>query len=161
MSNEQRYYKEAGEVSKTGKTYVRVSKSGRKYYHNPTRYKEIKEEKIQKILAEGGNPPARAYEHKNQRSKSICYDPDSESYMRYFEKKVELRKEYPSWVHMKRDEYREYFKRLWDLILFDEDFQHWLKVDSKTIEEKRTDEWWEEKKRKDADYDGRGDEYGY
>jgi len=40
-----------------------------------------------------------------------------------------------------------------------EDFQQWLKVDSKTLAERQEDQWWEERKEKDKNYDGRGDEY--
>lgn len=159
MSKQQRYYREDGEVSKTGRTIVRTSKSGRKYYHNPTKYKEIKEAKERKILEEGGEPARAQYEHSNQRSKPICQDKDSEAYMRYYEKKLEIRNEYPNWVHMKRAQYREYFNRLWDLMMHGEDFQHWFRVDSKTQKERDEDEWWVERKKKDEDYNGRGDEY--
>jgi len=157
MSKQQRYYREDGEVSKSGKTIVRTSKSGRKYYHNPTKYRERKEEEQRKIMEKGGEPTRKPYEHTKQRSTPICSDPKSEAYMRYYEKKKEIRSEYPNWVHMKRDQYREYYKRIWNLILFDEDFQQWFRVDSKTLAEKEEDQWWEERKRKDENYDGRGD----
>jgi hypothetical protein len=159
MNKGQRYFAEEGHRSKSGKTVVRISKGGRKYYHNPTKYREIKEEKIQKIIEEGGEAPSNGYEHINQRTKSICYDEKSPAYMRYYYKKEEIRNGYPKWVFMSREQHRDYFTKIWDLMMYGEDFQQWLRVDSKTLEEKRSDEWWEERKRKDLDYDGRGDEY--
>lgn len=159
MSNQQRYFAEEGHRSKSGKTVVRISKGGRKYYHNPTQYREKKEEKIQKIREEGGDVSSYGYEHINQRVKSIAYDEKSDAYMRYFHKKEEIRNRYPKWVFMSRDQHKEYFSKIWELITYGEDFQQWLRVDAKTQAERQEDEWWEERKRKDLDYDGRGDEY--
>jgi hypothetical protein len=156
MSNQQRYFAEEGHRSKSGKTIVRISKGGRKYYHNPTQYREKKEEKLKEL---GINESIGRHEYPNQRLKSICYDESSDAYMRYFHKKEEIRNGYPKWVFMSRDQHNEYFSKVWELMMYGEDFQQWLRVDSKTLAERQQDEWWEERKRKDLDYDGRGDEY--
>jgi hypothetical protein len=156
MNKGQRYFAEEGHRSKSGKTVVRISKGGRKYYHNPTQYREKKEEKLKEL---GITESVGRHEYPNQRLKSIAYDEKSDAYMRYFEKKVKIRNQYPKWVFMSRDQHREYFSKIWDLLLNDSDWNEWLRVDSKTQAEIQEDEWWEERKRKDLNYDGRGDEY--
>lgn len=154
MSNQNRYNAEEGHRSKTGKTFVRVAKSGRVYYHNPTAYKDKKAEERKKLEAEGRQLRG---EYDSQRVKPLCYDEKHPAYMRYFEKKVQIRSEYPNWVWMTREECREYYKRIWDL-MGEEDFKEW-KWDTRTMEERTKDEWWREKDEKDRNYDGTGDEY--
>lgn len=84
-----------------------------------------------------------------------------EHYLRYVQKKKELREEYKTWTRMNRNEWLEYYKRLGDLMFNDEDFQHYFKESKKLFEEKILDEWWEKQKQKEEDYDGRSDEYAW
>lgn len=139
------------------KTHLRISKSGRKYWWNPDAYKQriqkenvLREKEGKKLLGE-------IY---NVKTKSYCYDKDSESYMRYWNKKDTIRNEYPKWVYMNREQCREYYSRVWDLIQNDVDYLQW-KEESKTLEERNLDTKWEERKRKDEEYDGHGDEYAW
>jgi hypothetical protein len=157
MNKGQRYNKEEGHRSKTGRTIVRVTKDGRKYYHNPNKYYERKA-KIDEERKKEGLPPITGKDF--TRSKPYCYDPKSPSYMRFWKKKEEIRNEYPKWVHMNREQCREYYSRVWDLIQNDADYQQW-KWETRTMADKEDDEWWEEKKRKDQNYDGHGDEYSW
>lgn len=137
------------------KTHLRISKSGRKYWWNPDAYERRIIKENQKREREGKKLLGKS---NTEKTKPYCYDKDSPTYMRYWEKKQEIRNEYPKWVHMDRDDCREYYGRVWDLIQNDVDYQQW-KEESKTLEERSKDEWWEERKRKDEEYDGRGDEY--
>jgi hypothetical protein len=155
MRKGQRYLKEVGEVSRTGKTIIRLTKDGRKYYHNPNKYYERKT-KINEEREKEGLPPITGKDF--TRSKPYCYDPKSESYMRYYQKKEEIRNDYPKWVHMSREQCIEYYGKIWDLMNYDEDYRQW-KWESRTLAERTEDEWWIEKKRKEEDYDGHGDEY--
>jgi hypothetical protein len=154
MSNQNRYNADEGHKSKTGKTFVRVAKSGRVYYHNPNAYKDKRRE-LQKKLEEEGRELRGEYD--TQRTKPLCYDENHPAYMRYYEKKLQIRNEYPNWVHMRRDEYREYFRRIWDLMQ-EEDYKEW-KWDTRTLEEKSKDDWWREKDERDRNYNGSGEEY--
>jgi hypothetical protein len=154
MSNQNRYNADEGHLSKTGKTIVRIAKSGRVYYHNPNAYRDKRRE-LQKKLEEEGRELRGEYN--NQRVKPLCYDENHPAYLRYFEKKVQIRGEYPNWVYMKRDEHREYFSRIWDLMQ-GEDYKEW-KWDTRTMEERVKDEWWREKDEKDSNYNGSGEEY--
>lgn len=157
MRKPQRYLKEVGEKSKTGKTYVRVTPNGRKYYYNPNTYHQRKqkenEERIKQGLPPVGNDDIT-------RQKPYCYDKDNDAYMRYWKKKEVIRNEYPKWVHMSREQYREYYIRVLDLIHNDADYKQW-KWETRTFEEKEKDEWWEQKKRKEDEYDGHNDEYDW
>jgi hypothetical protein len=155
MSNQQRYNKEDGEVSKSGRTIVRTSKSGRKYYHNPNSYAELKRKKRELAKKEGKEIRG---EYDKQRSSIYCADKNNEAYMRYFQKKSEIRHEYPNWVHMYKEEWREYFKRVLNLMETDEDYLQY-KLETKTLAEKEEDIWWEEKNEKDKNYNGSGEEY--
>lgn len=155
MTKGNKYLNGEGHVSKTGKTIIRIAKNGRKYYHNPLTYQErkkrINEERIKEGLPPTGNDNVT-------RSKPYCYDNESPAYMRYYEKKCSIRNEYPKWVHMKREHWREYYSKVWDLIQYDSDYLQW-KEESKNMDEKMLDLWWEEKNQKDKKYDGHGDEY--
>lgn len=150
-----RYTAEEGSRSKSGKTIVRIAKSGRKYYHNPNKYHERAVELRLKRQEQGIDVKG---EYPNQRVKILCADKKSDAYMRYYEQKCTLRGEYPKWVFMSREQHLEYFNRLWQLIEGG-DFQHWFKIDNKTQVEKMEDDWWERKLEKDKDYDGYGEDY--
>jgi hypothetical protein len=154
MSNPNRYNAEEGHISRSGKTIVRTAKSGRVYYHNPNAYKD-KQKELQKKLEEEGRELRGEYD--TQRIKPLCYDESHPAYMRYFQKKVEIRNQYPGWKWMTRDEYREYFRRIWDLMQ-EEDYKEW-KWDTRTMEERVKDNWWKEKDEKDRNYNGSGEEY--
>jgi hypothetical protein len=156
MNNKQRYLKDDGQLSRSGKTIVRTSKSGRKYYHNPTKYKEIKEELNKKLTEEG---KILRGEYDNQRVKPLCTDKKSPAYMRYFETKSKIRGEYPTWVRMSREQHREYFSRVLELMQ-GEDYKEW-RWESRTFREREKDEWWEEKNEKDKRYNGHSDEYSW
>ena len=155
MSKGQRYNVDEGHVSKTGKTIVRITKDGRKYYYNPNTYhdrkKKINEERVKEGLEPIGKDVAT-------RSKPYCYDPKNSAYMRYYEKKCEVRSKYPKWVHMSREQSREYYSKIWDLIHNDSDYLQW-KEETKNLDERMKDLWWEEKNEKDKNYDGSGEEY--
>lgn len=149
-----RYQSQEGSRSRTGKTIVRIAKSGRKYYHNPTKYKERKAELNKKLEEEGA---LLRGEYDNQRINPLCQDKDSEAYMRYFELKSKIREDYPTWVRMSREQHREYFGRVLELMEGD-DYKEW-KWETRTFREREKDEWWEEKNEKDKYYDGHGEEY--
>jgi hypothetical protein len=154
MSKQQRYNQPVGHLSKSGKTIVRTAKSGRKYYHNPTAY-EDKRNELQKKLEEEGKEPRGEYD--NQRVKPLCSDKKSPVYMRYFEKKLKIRRQYPNWVNMSREQHRQYFSRIWDLMQ-EEDYKEW-NWERRTCREREKDNWWMEKNEKDSNYDGSGEEY--
>jgi len=149
-----RYQSQEGSRSRSGKTIVRIAKSGRKYYHNPTKYRETKEELNKKLEEEGKELRG---EYDNQRIKPICTDKDSQAYMRYFQLKSKIRGDYPTWVRMSREQYREYFSRVLDLMQGD-DYKEW-RLENRTFREREKDEWWKEKNEKDKDYDGHGEDY--
>lgn len=151
------YHQDIGHVSKSGKTIIRISKSGNKYYFNPVKHQQSEKERKEKLHEEGKDLKGK---YIKQRVVPLCYDNTSPAYMKYYEQKCELREEYPSWIRMTNQEHKEYFRRLWEL-LQGEDFQHFLKVDSRTLEEKNKDEWWKNKEQKDKDYDGHGDDYSW
>ena len=139
------------------KTELRVSRSGRKYWWNPGHYQKRIKKENEKREREGMKLLGQS---DGVRTKPYCYDKDSPSYMKYYEKKVNIRNEYPKWVHMNREQCREYYARVWDLMNYDEDYRQW-KWESRTLAERTEDEWWEEKKRKDEEYDGHNDEYDW
>lgn len=151
------YHQDIGHVSKSGKTIIRISKTGNKYYFNPVKHAEFEKKRKDKLHEEGKDLKGK---YTKQRVVPLCHNKSSLAYMRYFQQKCSIREEYPKWLHMTREEHREYINRIWELIN-GEDFQHFLKVDSKTLEEKTKDEWWKNKEQKDKDYDGHGDDYSW
>jgi hypothetical protein len=157
-SKDRHHHKEVGHVSASGKSVVRMSKSGRKYYHNPNKYIP-KTARTVRPLEERGKWLNRK-DDISSRSKPYCYDKKSEYYMRYWDRKNEIRQEYPKWVHMSREECREYYGRVWDLMQNDEDYKKW-KWETRTLIERNKDQWWEEQKEREDEYDGRNDEYDW
>jgi hypothetical protein len=157
-SKDRHHNKEVGHISASGKSIVRMSKSGRKYYHNPNRY-------IPKTARTTRSPEERGkwLNVKNDissRTKPYCYDPKSEFYMKYWDKKNEIRQQYPKWVHMSREQCREYYGKIFDLINYDEDYRQW-KWETRTSLEINKDAWWQEQKQREEDYDGHLDEYDW
>lgn len=152
MNKEERYLKEEGSKSRSGKTVLRIAKSGRKYYYNPVAYEELK------LRLKEQREGVGCGTYTKQRLVPLCKDESSEAYMRYYEQKCNLRNEYPKWLQMSREDTKSYYNRLW-LLIEGNDFQHFLKEDSKTLEEKNKDSKWEEWNEKSRNYNGSGEEY--
>jgi hypothetical protein len=130
------------------KTVQRMAKSGRIYYYNPNKVanpleltdKYYTEEEVVKV-------------HRN--------DKTNPHYQNYVEKKIALKREYPRYKWIEREDWLEYYHRLLNLIYSpDGDFQKW-REETKTLQEREDDLWWEEKKQKEQQYNGRNDEYEY
>lgn len=147
-----RYLQETGHMSRSGKSILIESKNGTKYYAKANQIKKEKRDPSQKGIWLNRKGDIKT------RLKPICTDSYSESYMRYWEKKCTIRNEYPKWVHMSREQSREYFSRIWDLIQNDSDYLQW-KEESKTLEERNKDLWWQEQLQKEKRYNGHNDEY--
>lgn len=130
------------------KSIKRVAKSGRVYFYPANRLNNLK------------NPyeVTERYYKDDEEIKVKLQDKTNEAYLRYVEKKIALKREYPRPKYMERSEWLEYYQRMIHLIYNDLDFQQW-REETKTIAEKEDDIWWEEKKQKERDYDGRMDEY--
>lgn len=137
------------------KTELRISKNGTKYFINPEKYyARLQKEKDDRI--ERGQR-VRGYYNIN-RLTPYCHDNNSPSYMRYWEKKKEIREKYPDWKGMKRQEWLEYYTEIINLIYTDTDYLQY-REESKTLAERDEDKWWEEKKLKEGEYDGTNDDY--
>jgi len=136
--------------SKSGKTILKVSKSGKRYWFNEEAYLQRKAKLRENTIARGDYKPSQIPKPRA---------PKSESYMRYFERKLQIKSEYVSWKEMTREESKECISRIYDLLINDPDFTHYIKIECKTFEQKADDEYWENKNKKDEDYDGRWDEY--
>ena len=59
-----------------------------------------------------------------------------EHYLRYFERKRKIRSEYPFWNQMTMSQWKEYFGRIYTLMLTDEDYQYWINVVNETEKQK-------------------------
>lgn len=148
--------KEEGTLSKSGRTVLRIAKNGREYWYNPDSYKLQKERLLRKKEDEEGYATR---EWVKQRVVPLCHDPKSESYMKYFERKCKIREEYPKWLSMNKEQHREYFRRVLDLMQTDKDLRYYLEVETETGVEKSLRERLERKINKD--YDGRMDDYSW
>lgn len=147
-----KYQHEVGHVSRSGKTTLIESKNGTKYYIKTNQLKKVKRDPSQKGLWLNRSGDIKS------RVKPICSDEYSESYMRYWERKNEIRQEYPTWVHMKREQWQEYFSRIWVLMETDSDYLQW-KEESKTLEERKEDQRWIERLESEKNYNGSSDDY--
>lgn len=149
-----RYQQGVGHVSKSGKSVLVVSKNGTTYYTKLNQIKKVKRTPEEKglWLNRKGDISTRV--------KPICSDSDSPAYMRYWDKKLQLRNQYPKWVHMSREQCREYYSKIWDLMITDEDYLQW-KEETKTLAERNEDLWWDEQKEREQNYNGRNDEYDW
>jgi len=136
------------------KTEIRIAKSGRKYWYNPDAYRLEKE----RLARKKNEEPAPLIGYDGARTTVYCYDNKNESYMKYYDTKCKIRSEYPAWKEMDREHWLEYMSRILTLIYTDVDYAEY-KVDTKTMEEKSLDDKWEERNRKEEDYDGRWDDY--
>lgn len=129
------------------KTVIRIAKSGRKYYYSP---KKIK------------NPAELTdrYYKEDEEVKVYIFDKNNPHYLKYVEKKIALKRQYPRPKWITREELLDYYKRVLELIYTDEDYKRY-KEETKTMTELEDDRWWEEKKQKEKEYNGRNDEYEY
>ena len=129
------------------KTVRRVAKSGRTYYYSP---KKIK------------NPAELTdrYYKEDEEVKVYIFDKNNPNYLKYVEKKIALKRQYPRPKWITREELLDYYKRVLELIYTDEDYKRY-KEETKTMTELEDDRWWEEKKQKEKEYNGRNDEYEY
>lgn len=154
--NNKSYKPDVGDLSKSGRTILKVSKDGRKYWYNPDSYRLQKERLLRKREEEEGYATR---EWIKSRVVPLCHAPKSESYMKYFERKSEIRNEYPKWLSMNQKQHREYFRRVLDLIQTDPDLKHYLEVECETIQ----DRWKRERleRKKEEDYDGHTDDYSW
>jgi len=84
----------------------RVAKSGRIYYTQSKPY--IPPEKKRDI------PP-------------FMHSTTDPYYLAYFQKKTEIRREYPFWHKMSPEQWRDYYERIYRLMQTDADYQYWIK----------------------------------
>jgi hypothetical protein len=85
----------------------RVAKSGRVYYTRNKAYITLDKKKdIAPFMHSKTNP----------------------YYLQYFERKKEIRSQYPFWHKMTQEEWREYYERIYTLMQTDGDYQYWIKV---------------------------------
>lgn len=137
------------------KTELRISKSGKRYWINPELYyARLQKEKDDRI--ERGQR-VRGYYNQN-RLTPYCHDNGHPTYMKYWEKKKEIRDKYPDWKSMSREEWLEYYTQVINLIYTDTDYLQY-REETKTLAEREDDKWWEEKKLKEGEYDGTNDDY--
>jgi hypothetical protein len=118
----------------------RTSKSGKVYYYDESKYKKK-------------SRPSLRDTRPLQQSKTDEY------YLRYFERKMEIRSEYPTWNEMSSDQWRNYFQRIYELTMIDEDYKHWMWVINQTDQDKLKEEKWERAEEKRKNYNGSTDEY--
>ena len=137
------------------KTHIRISKSGKTYYYSNA-YTERNRLKARAKRFLEGSTDRNTYD--TQRTQVYCENGENEAYMRYFEKKVELRKELPNWNNMSREQWRGYFHQIINMLYTDTDYLQY-KEETKTQQDTLLDEKWEDRKRKDEEYDGRWDDY--
>jgi len=90
---------------------IRTAKSGRKYYHNPNYIS-----------------PSKKLSQRKKDVTPFMQSKDDPYYLRYYEKKKAIRDEYPFWNQMTMSQWREYFQRVYTLMLTDEDYLHWIHV---------------------------------
>jgi hypothetical protein len=113
------------------KTIPRIAKSGRKYYWNPLTYQEklaksrLERNQLPNGLPKEPNPSRIKYESKTD-----------EYYLRYVERKLEIRNKYDKWVFMSREQWQEYYREMMELLHTDEDFNHYVKEINITLVEK-------------------------
>jgi len=86
--------------------FKRTAKSGRVYYTRSKAY--VPPEKKRDI------PP-------------FMHSTTDPYYLAYFQKKTEIRREYPFWSKMSPIQWRDYYERIYRLMQTDEDYQHWAK----------------------------------
>lgn len=98
-----------------GSENKRVSKSGRIYYTRNPAYKAV--ERTTDI------PP-------------FMHSRTDPHYLRYFEKKTEIRNQYPFWSKMSPEQWRGYYERVYTLMQTDVDYQHWIKIVNATERQK-------------------------
>lgn len=93
----------------------RVAKSGRVYYTKNKSYIPLDKKKdIAPFMHSKTNP----------------------YYLAYFERKKEIRSQYPFWHKMTQEEWREYFERVYTLMQTDGDYLYWSKVVNATERQK-------------------------
>ena len=80
-----------------------------------------------------------------------------EHYLRYVEKKKQIREEYDRWSRMSRKDSLEYYSRISHLLFHDQDFQYYIKESLKLLGEKDLDEKYDRMNLKLKDYDGSSD----
>ena len=90
----------------------------------------------------------------------FCADKNSEAYMRYYNKKLELRNQYPMWTRMKQPEWKEYMNRIMTMMISDVDFLKYEREYNSLVED-ALDKKWKKIRLKESEYDGRNDEYDY
>ena len=130
------------------KTVKRTAKSGRVYWYNPNKVSNPLELTDRYYKPE---EEIRVYKH----------DKTNPHYLNYVEKKIALKREYPRTKWIEREEWLEYYHKLLNLMYeSDGDFEKW-REDTKTLADREDDLWWEERKLKEQQYDGRNDEYEY
>lgn len=134
------------------KTIPRISKTGRKYWFNPTAYEDMLEKKRLNKSSSSTKTP------KEPTPSGIKYHSKTdEYYLRYVEKKLELRNKYDKWVRMDREEWLEYYNDMITLLHTDEDFNHYVKEINITLVEK--EEIKKMKKNIGKKYNSAGEDY--
>ena len=82
----------------------------------------------------------------------FMHSKSDEHYLRYFERKQKIRSEYPFWNQMTMSQWKEYFGRIYTLMLTDEDYLYWINVVNETEKQKGDRGRLERKIQKSKDY---------
>jgi len=109
----------------------RVAKSGRIYYTQSKPY--IAPEKKRDI------PP-------------FMHSTTDPHYLAYFERKTQIRSEYPFWSKMSPEQWRGYYERIYRLMQTDADYQHWAKEVNATEKQKTNWDIIDRKNARDKEY---------
>jgi len=109
----------------------RVAKSGRIYYTQSKPY--IAPEKKRDI------PP-------------FMHSTTDPHYLAYFERKTQIRSEYPFWSKMSPEQWRGYYERVYTLMQTDADYQHWAKEVNATEKQKTNWDIIDRKNARDKEY---------
>ena len=150
MSNNKRGPKPKLEADR--KTIPRISKSGRKYWFNPNAY----EEKLAQNRLERKSSTTKTPKEPNP--SRIKYESKTdEYYLRYVERKLEIRNKYEKWVFMSREQWKAYYREMMELLHTDEDFNHYAKEINITLVEK--EEIKKMKKNISKKYNSSGEDY--
>ena len=93
----------------------RVAKSGRVYYTRNKAYVPL---------------------DKKTDIKPFMHSKTDPYYLAYFQKKTEIRNQYPFWNKMSSEQWRDYYERIYRLMQTDEDYIYWSKVINATERQK-------------------------
>ena len=106
---------QSNKVMKERKSVRRIAKSGRVYFYPKNRLVKLKNplEITEKYYKEDEIVPVK------------LQDKTNEAYLRYVDKKIAIKREYPRPKYMERHEWLEYMGRIIELIYSDADYKQY------------------------------------